>query len=198
MHDQVRNEELHVWRARIKNGMFDPADLCDFASRLMDALESSEADLDRSCQETRANFSELYRMATEVVPELKKRIADLESEVANQNKILRAAQECVLEGDSKSIQEGDKLDCALLHDIANLFASNRCTRADNALKTKMVDWLVDKLSFNTGCGPYYDECPRLCATGKRECLAHDFDAGDFDYGPCWKARAIKEVMRHGS
>ena len=197
MNDQVRSEELHVWRVRIQNGMFDPAALCDFVSRLMDALESSEADLDRSCQETRANFSELYRMATEVVPELKKRIADLESEVANQNKILVAAQECVLEGDSKSIQEGDELDCALLHDIADLFASNRCTRSDNALKTKMIDWLADKLGFNLDCGPHYDDCPKRCATGKRECLESDGTVC-FDYGQCWKERARKEIMRNGS
>lgn len=47
MTDQVRNEELHVWRIRIQNGMFDPADLCEFAVRLMDALESAEVDLAR-------------------------------------------------------------------------------------------------------------------------------------------------------
>lgn len=64
--------------------------------------------------------------------------------------------------------------------------------AENARLTKMVDWLVDKLGFNAG-QPYYDECPRLCAIGKRECLESDGTVC-FDYGPCWKARAIKEVI----
>ena len=46
---------------------------------ILNALEQAEAQLERSVQETRANFSELYRMATEIVPELKKRIAEAEA-----------------------------------------------------------------------------------------------------------------------
>lgn len=39
MHDTIRTEELRVWRTRIRNGLFEPADLCAFTQRLMDALE---------------------------------------------------------------------------------------------------------------------------------------------------------------
>ena len=46
--------------------------------------------------------------------------------------VLRAAQECVMEGDSQVIEEGDALDCALLHDIADLYSS--CRRAENFMR----------------------------------------------------------------
>lgn len=46
--------------------------------------------------------------------------------------VLRAAHECVMEGDSQVIEEGDALDCALLHDIADLYSS--CRRAENFMR----------------------------------------------------------------
>lgn len=39
--------------------------------------------------------------------------------------VLQAAQECVMDGDSQVIEEGDALDCALLHDIADLYCSHQ-------------------------------------------------------------------------
>lgn len=78
-------------------------------TRLLDALEQAEAQLERSVQETRANFSELYRMATEIVPELKKRIAEAEARAEKaeaENARLRERLEAALDKIAE-IQEND-------------------------------------------------------------------------------------------
>lgn len=77
---EISKEERDLWR-------FEATDECGTHSeederilRLLEAFEACEADLERSCEETRANFSELYRMANEVVPELKRRAEKAEAE----------------------------------------------------------------------------------------------------------------------
>lgn len=47
---------------------------CNMAPRLLNALEITEALLDESCQETRANFSAVYQACTEIIPDLKSKL----------------------------------------------------------------------------------------------------------------------------
>ncbi len=47
-----------------------------------------------------------------------------EQELVRLRKVVRAAEDCVLLGDTSIIEEGDPEDCALLHDIAELHQEN--------------------------------------------------------------------------
>ena len=77
---EISQEERDLWRFEASDECGTPSEDDERILRLLKALEASEADLERSCEETRANFSELYRMANEVVPELKKRLESAEDE----------------------------------------------------------------------------------------------------------------------
>ena len=85
---EISQEERDLWRFEASDECGTPSEEDERILRLLKALEATESDLERSCEETRANFSELYRMANEVVPELKKRIADAEAQVARLNKMV--------------------------------------------------------------------------------------------------------------
>ena len=76
---EISQEERDLWRFEASDECGTPSEDDERILRLLKALEASEADLERSCEETRANFSELYRMANEVVPELKKRVEAAEA-----------------------------------------------------------------------------------------------------------------------
>lgn len=85
---EISQEERDLWRFEASDECGTPSEEDERILRLLKALEATESDLERPCEETRANFSELYRMANEVVPELKKRIADAEAQVARLNKMV--------------------------------------------------------------------------------------------------------------
>ena len=69
---EISKEERDLWRFEATDECGTPSEKDERILRLLKTLEASEADLERSCEETRANFSELYRMANDVVPELKR------------------------------------------------------------------------------------------------------------------------------
>ena len=77
---EISKEERDLWRFEATDECGTPSEEDERILRLLDAFEACEADLERSCEETRANFSELYRMANEVVPELKRRAEKAEAE----------------------------------------------------------------------------------------------------------------------
>ncbi|MGV7005449.1 hypothetical protein [Desulfovibrio sp. QI0442] len=70
---EISKEERDLWRFEASDECGTPSEEDERILRLLATLEACEADLERSCEETRANFSELYRMANDVVPELKRR-----------------------------------------------------------------------------------------------------------------------------
>lgn len=72
-------------------------------------------------------------------------IATLRARLAEVERVLAAAQEVAVRGNSTSIPEGDQLDCALLHDIADLhsakkIAEARCEKLREALMTARVEF----------------------------------------------------------
>lgn len=81
----ITPEERALWRKRFDSPFFDKG--CKpFSLRALDALEDSErrvseltAMLDASCEETRQNFSALYKTATEVIPALNAKIEQAEA-----------------------------------------------------------------------------------------------------------------------
>ena len=77
---EISKEERDLWRFEASDECGTPSEEDERILRLLAAFEACEADLERSCEETRANFSELYRMANEVVPELKRRAEKAEAE----------------------------------------------------------------------------------------------------------------------
>ena len=79
---EISQEERDLWRFEASDECGTPSEEDERILRLLKALEASEADLERSCEETRANFSALYRMANEIVPELKRQLKAAEDEVA--------------------------------------------------------------------------------------------------------------------
>ncbi len=79
---EISQEERDLWRFEASDECGTPSEEDERILRLLAAFEACEADLERSCEETRANFSELYRMANEVVPELKRRAEKAEANVA--------------------------------------------------------------------------------------------------------------------
>ena len=79
---EISKEERDLWRFEASDECGTPSEEDERILRLLAAFEACEADLERSCEETRANFSELYRMANEVVPELKRRAEKAEANVA--------------------------------------------------------------------------------------------------------------------
>lgn len=81
----ITPEERALWRKRFDSPFFDKG--CKpFSLRALDALEDSDrrvseltALLDASCEETRQNFSALYKTATEVIPALNAKIEQAEA-----------------------------------------------------------------------------------------------------------------------
>lgn len=76
----ITEDERAEWRERLtsKFSCFD-AELGGFTLRLLNALEVTEGMLDGSVQETRANFSAVYQACTEIIPDLKAKIAESEA-----------------------------------------------------------------------------------------------------------------------
>ena len=81
----ITPEERALWRKMFDSPFFDKG--CKpFSLRALDALEDSERRvseltvlLDASCEETRQNFSALYKTATEVIPALNAKIEQAEA-----------------------------------------------------------------------------------------------------------------------
>ena len=96
---EISQEERDLWRFEASDECGTPSEEDERILRLLKALEATESDLERSCEETRANFSELYRMANEVVPELKKRIADAEARVKAKGKHITTLMSEALENE---------------------------------------------------------------------------------------------------
>ena len=90
---EISQDERDLWRFEASDECGTPSEDDERILRLLKALEASEADLERSCEETRANFSELYRMANEVVPELKKRLESAEDEDKRLTKMVATLSE---------------------------------------------------------------------------------------------------------
>ena len=93
---EISKEERDLWRFEASDECGTPSEDDERILRLLKALEASEADLERSCEETRANFSELYRMANDVVPELKRRAEKAEAENTRLRAVLTAVEEIAL------------------------------------------------------------------------------------------------------
>lgn len=76
----ITAEERAEWRERLtsKFSCFD-AELSGFTLRLLNVLEITEGMLDGSVQETRANFSAVYQACTEIIPDLKAKLAVAEA-----------------------------------------------------------------------------------------------------------------------
>ena len=76
----ITPDERAEWRERLtsKFSCFD-AELGGFTLRLLNALEVTEGMLDGSVQETRANFSAVYQACTEIIPDLKAKLAESEA-----------------------------------------------------------------------------------------------------------------------
>ena len=97
MSDTITPEERASWRERLENPF-----IChyskhgEFTLRLLNALEITEALLDESCQETRANFSAVYQACTEIIPDLKSKLEAAETEVARLREVLTAVEEIAL------------------------------------------------------------------------------------------------------
>lgn len=90
---EISKEERDLWRFEASDECGTPSKEDERILRLLGAFEACEADLERSCEETRVNFSELYRMANEVVPELKRRAEKAEAEVARLRAELETAKQ---------------------------------------------------------------------------------------------------------
>ena len=94
----ITPEEKAEWRERLtsKFSCFD-AELGGFTLRLLNALEVTEGMLDGSVQETRANFSAMYQACTEIIPDLKAKLADAEAENARLTKMVDWLAELVFD-----------------------------------------------------------------------------------------------------
>lgn len=178
---EIYQEERDLWRFEASDECGTPSEEDERILRLLKALEATESDLERSCEETRANFSELYRMANEVVPELKKRIADAEARVKAKGKHITTLMSEALENE---------------RNFDGMKSQWQTSEAQVARLNKMVDWLADKLETSDGC-PYGDldlECP-FCASPGSEACAKIIDAipnGEI-WTYCWKEAARKSV-----
>ena len=105
---EISQEERDLWRFEASDECGTPSEDDERILRLLKALEASEADLERSCEETRVNFSELYRMANEVVPELKKRLESAEDEDKRLTKMVATLSEWCAQ-----LESGHTLEAAL-------------------------------------------------------------------------------------
>lgn len=110
---EISQEERDLWRFEASDECGTPSEEDERILRLLGAFEACEAGLERSCEETRANFSELYRMANDVVPELKRRAEKAESD--------KAALEEDLEATEKNLKESSGFIEELLSGLKHRF-----------------------------------------------------------------------------
>ena len=130
---EISQEERDLWRFEASDECGTHSDEDERILRLLAAFEACESDLERSCEETRANFSELYRMANEVVPELKRRIADAEAQVAR-------LQQHVNELVSEELTDG------AIRERIQLRHNMHEVLQENERLTKERDWLATQLA----------------------------------------------------
>lgn len=79
---EISKEERDLWRFEASDECGTPSEEDERILRLLNALETTEALLDGSVQETRANFSAVYQACTEIIPELKAKLEAAEAENA--------------------------------------------------------------------------------------------------------------------
>ena len=157
---EISQEERDLWRFEASDECGTPSEEDERILRLLKALEATESDLERSCEETRANFSELYRMANEVVPELKKRIADAEARVKAKGKHITTLMSEALENE---------------RNFDGMKSQWQTSEAQVARLNKMVDWLADKL---IDCPPEFTNCAVDCAECRKEAARRAVAAGE--------------------
>ena len=156
---EISQEERDLWRFEASDECGTPSEEDERILRLLGAFEA--------CEETRANFSELYRMANEVVPELKRRAEKAEAEVARLREQLEAARQIAssaqsvaeqawggeipspLPGHLSSSEEDmvkrfNHLNCPLCGGSGHIGDCEPSTAKEVAQMTKMVDWLAEK------------------------------------------------------
>lgn len=186
MTDTITLKERRTWRDECKNWTGRDSEIV-IRMRLLNALEATEAQLERSCEET----SELYRMATEIVPELKKRLEAAEARAVRAetlflehvpgiirqkteqaearadfaSSVLQAASDCIVSGDPASdvglFLECDEFDKKLLVDIAALRTRAEKANTENARLWAERDWLANALAWGAGKDkkPLFDRLP---------------------------------------
>ena len=113
---EISKEERDLWRFEASDECGTPSDEDERIFRLLNALETTEALLDGSVQETRANFSAVYQACTEIIPDIKAKLADAEAraekaeaEVARLREKLESALdkiENIQDSDSYGVWEG--------------------------------------------------------------------------------------------
>lgn len=83
---EITSEERIAIREHFDREYTDPCQEVSYwrikALRLLKALEVTEALLDDSVQETRANFSAVYQCCTELIPDLKAKLEAAEARAA--------------------------------------------------------------------------------------------------------------------
>ncbi len=126
---EISKEERDLWRIEASDECGTPSDEDERILRLINALETTEALLDGSVQETRANFSAVYQACTEIIPELKAKLAAAEGRVkARDNHICTLLREA-LENERK---------------FDGMKSQWQTSEAQVARLNKMVDWLAGR------------------------------------------------------
>lgn len=195
-------DERAEWRERLtsKFSCFD-AELGGFTLRLLNALEVTEGMLDGSVQETRANFSAVYQACTEIIPDLKAKLAESEARAENAEKELAGADAEIagmrdeledsrgtekdapnvlcaiarLVGVYEHCQEiGDDMGEMTLDAVRDLLADKQTAEANVARLTKERDWLANQLY----CPPEFTNCALDCAECWKEAARRAVAAGE--------------------
>ena len=210
---EISQEERDLWRFEATDECGTPSEDDERILRLLKALEASEADLERSCEETRANFSELYRMANEVVPELKRRIEASEAENVRLTKALETQRGLAASshatalaawgGEIPSPFPGHKppseeamvelfehLNCPLCGGSGHIDDCDQTSAEAVARLAKMVDFMAQQMAdvYSTDeDGRYVLTCP------VRTLRAADHDCDKISCPQCWKEAARRAV-----
>ena len=104
----ITPEERAEIRAHFERKYTDPCREAEYGRtaclRLLRVLEITEALLDGSVQETRANFSAVYQVCTEIIPDLKAKLAEAEAR-AEKAEDEKTALEEDMEATEKSLKE---------------------------------------------------------------------------------------------
>lgn len=208
----ITPEERAQWRKRLSAPFLDSSKK-PFSLRALDALEIEEkraadlrALLGASCEKTRANFSDFYRMATEIVPELNKRLEaaekallkeevyseELESQLQdaeseyNANWAVQAISDVArLVGVYEQCSEtGDDIGAAVIEAVQDL-------KAENARLTAERDWLVSWFDAHPCCMDLH--CP--FGRSLEQCEARE--GGMLDSTECWLEAARRVVAGEG-
>jgi len=85
---EISQEERDLWRFEASDKCGTPSEVDERILRLLATLEACEADLERSCEETRANFSAVYQVCTEIIPDLKAKLEAAEAQNSRMNKMV--------------------------------------------------------------------------------------------------------------